>query len=100
MKPSARVMSLAMAFTMTTMMVPQAPAQTQPANPGTPPAATPAQQKTPAQQQTQAKQQQDKHPKAKGAAAGAVVGAAAGNAAAGAVIGAGHSRRQARRANR
>ena len=43
---------------------------------------------------------QDKHPKAKGAAAGAVVGAAAGNAAAGAVIGVGHFRSEARRANR
>ena len=96
MKHSAKVMLLATALSMTNGMMPQALAQTQPANPGTPAAATPSQQ-TPAKQQTQ---QQDKHPKAKGAAAGAAVGAVAGNAAAGAVIGAGHSRRQARRDNR
>ena len=89
MKHSAKVMSLAMALSITNAMVPKRHSQTQPANP---PAAT-----QPANPQAA---KQDKHPNAKGAAAGAVVGAAAWNAAARAVIEAGHSQREARRANR
>jgi len=91
MKYSAKIMTFVMALSVTTSM--ESYAQTSPA-------ATPDQQQPQVKQQPQAKQQQDKHPKAKGAAAGAVVGAASGNAAKGAVIGAGHSRRQERRGNR
>jgi hypothetical protein len=95
MKHSAKVMSLAMALSVTTAMVPQGSAQTQPPNAGAPQGATPA------QQQTQTQQQQTTHPKAKGEAAGAAVGTmTTGNAAKGAVVGAGHSRRQEGRTNR
>ena len=105
MKRSTKVITFAMALS-ATAMGPQALAQTQPANPGPPPAATPAPQpmQTPQQmqiqQKTQAPKQQNDHSRAKGAAAGAAIGAATGHAARGAVIGAGHSRRQQRRANR
>jgi hypothetical protein len=81
MKHSTKVASLVMAFCMAGGIAPLASAQTPPANTGT--------------------TQTHHHPKAHGAAAGAVIGAATtGNAAKGAAIGAGHSRREARRANR
>jgi serine/threonine protein kinase len=103
MKRSAKVISFVLACAVTPAIVPQAVAQTQPANPGTPPAATQTPQQNQSKQQTQAKQQQNTQGpanRAKGAAAGAAIGAATGNAAGGAVIGAGHSRRQERRSNR
>jgi hypothetical protein len=68
MKLSEKIMSFVMALSLTTAMVPQASAQTQPANSGAPQTATPAQKQTPAQQQ------QKTHSRAKGAAAGAAVG--------------------------
>jgi hypothetical protein len=80
MKRSAKIMSLAMALSVTAAMVPLASAQSNP-----PPASS---------------TQQYAHPKANGAAKGAIIGGAMGNAGAGAVIGAGHSRRQERRDKR
>jgi hypothetical protein len=81
-KRSAKVMAFVLACAVTPVIVPQASAQTQLANPGTPPAATQIpQQPPPAQQQ---KNSQGTANRAKGAAAGA---ATTGNAAAGAVVG-------------
>jgi hypothetical protein len=87
MKRSVKITCFGIALSVTTAMVPLAPAQTQPT---TPPPAT----------QTQPTQQQYAHPKARGAAGGAIIGGAMGNAGAGAVLGMGHSRREQRRANR
>jgi hypothetical protein len=103
MKQSAKFLTFVMALS-TSAMVPPASGQTQPANPGTPPAATPAQQQTQTQQKTQDQQkQQNTHSRAKGAAAGAAIGAATGNAARGAAVGAvvgGTQQRQERRQQR
>jgi hypothetical protein len=84
-----RYSAIVMALSVMTAIVPQLPAQTQPATPAPPPAATQPPPKT-----------QPAHPKANGAAKGAAIGAMGGNAAKGAVIGAGHSRREERRAKR
>ena len=78
MKRSAKVMSFVLACAVTPVI-----AQTQPANPGTPPAVTQTPQQTPAQQQKQTQQQKNTQGtanRAKGAAVGAAVGAVAGNA--------------------
>jgi hypothetical protein len=87
-----RYSAIVLALSMMTAVVPQSPAQTQPATPP-PAAAAPAPPKT-------APPPKEAHPKASGAAKGAAVGAMGGNAAKGAVIGAGHSRREERRAKR
>jgi len=79
MKRSAKVMSFVLACAVTPVIVPQASAQTQPANPGTPPAATQTPQQTPTPQQKQTQQQKNNQGtanRAKGAAAGAAIGAA------------------------
>ena len=79
MKHSLRVMSFAMAISVTSAILPLATAQTQPATSTPPPPATQAQPPT-----TQAQPQKNTHDKAKGAAAGAAIGAATtGNAATG-----------------
>ena len=88
MKHSLRVMSFVAATFVAGAILPEASAQTQPANQTPPPA-------------TQAQPEKNTGEKAKGAAAGAAIGAATGGSAAkGAIVGAGHSRRENRRAER